>query len=417
MIAEIITVGTEITIGDTLDTNTHYIARKLLEIGIESHYHTTVDDSKNRLENVIKVALNRSDLIVITGGLGPTEDDLTKEAISTLLKLETELDEDMLEEIKNKFLNIGRVMTSNNKKQAVKPRNASFIHNSLGTAPGIYVNHDKKDIILLPGPPQEMKIMYENEVVPLLDKTIKEGSFHVIKSINTVGIGESDLETKLLNMNLINDNINIRTFAGDGTVEIKIIGKGINNDKDRVLKKINYIIDKINNEFELYIYSFNNQTLENYIVNLLNENNYKMGLAESCTGGLISSMITSVSGASSILNRGIVSYSNESKKELLSVNQETLKKHGAVSKQTAYEMAKGLFNSTNNLDIVLSITGIAGPTGDSIDKPVGLVYICVMNKNKYKITKYNFRGSRTNIQKRAAISALDEIRKFILNYH
>lgn len=415
MITEIIAVGTEITTGDTLDTNSYYISNRLLDIGIEVYYHISVDDCPIRLEKVINTALDRSDIIITTGGLGPTQDDLTKEIISKTLNLELKSDRNMESKIKNMFSSRNKSMTYNNIKQATKPIGSQFIENKVGTAPGIYIEYNNKIIIMLPGPPREMRPMYENKVLPLLREKLKGEMFYIKESINIVGIGESYLETRLLSMNLENKNIHITTFAGDGTVEIKIIGKGKN--KDKIKTQVNLIIDKIKKEFKEYIYSFNDKSLEESVIDLLKERQYKLGLCESCTGGLISSKITSIPGASSVLDRAIVSYSNESKITELMVNQDTLEKYGAVSSETAYEMARGLLYNTSNLDIVLSITGIAGPDGSNMDKPIGLVYICIMDKYKHKIIKNKLSGDRLYIQNRATIEALDIIRKFLCNYY
>lgn len=406
MIGEIIAIGTEITTGSTLNTNTFYLSQKLFELGIESYYQTSVDDDEGRLKDVVNIALKRADIIITTGGLGPTKDDLTKEVISEAMGLELELDPIMEEHIKNMFTRMGRSMTNNNLKQATKPKGSSFIENSIGTAPGVYINKDNKKIVMLPGPPKEMRLMFDNHVKEL----IHDNLFMMSRSVNTVGIGESSLESRLNEMELSSENINIATFAKDGSVEIKIIGKG--KDKKTIQKKIDRIIEKLRQEFEEYIYGYDNGSLEEVVVNQLIEKNYKIGLCESCTGGLVSSMITRVPGASNVLDRAIVSYSNKSKIEELGVKESTLEKYGAVSSETAYEMAKGLIDKAD-LDLVVSITGIAGPDGGTEDKPVGLVYICIMTKDKHEIIKSNFNGNRNLIQNRAAIKALDTIRKYL----
>ena len=408
MIAEIITIGTEITTGSTLNTNAFYLTQRLFELGIETYFLTTVDDDEKRLTDVINIALNRSDLILTTGGLGPTKDDLTKEVISKVLGLDLELDDEMKENIKEMLERMGSYLTNNNIKQAIKPKGSSFIINNIGTAPGIIIESNKKKIIMLPGPPREMKLMFDNHVRKLI-----HDDFNIIsRSINTTGIGESILEARLQELNLASKNTIIATFAKDASVEIKIISKGKN--KEQIQLEIDSIIKKLNKEFGNYIYGYDNISLEEVVVNKLIDKGYKLGLCESCTGGLVSSMITKVPGASNVLERAIVSYSNTSKMEELNVKSSTLERYGAVSEETAYEMAKGLFDKAN-LDIVVSITGIAGPDGGSKEKPVGLVYMCVMTKDNYKIIKFNINGNRSLIQSRAAIKALDEIRKVCLN--
>ncbi|MDR7869957.1 MAG: competence/damage-inducible protein A [Tissierellaceae bacterium] len=408
MIAEIITIGTEITTGSTLNTNAYYLAQKLFELGLETYYITSVDDDEKRLADVINIALNRADIILTTGGLGPTKDDLTKEIISRELGLELELDPEMENRIKNLFDRMGTCLTNNNTKQAIKPVGSSFIENSIGTAPGIYIENDTKRIIMLPGPPREMKLMFENHVKNLINDDLNI----ISRSINTTGIGESALEARLQELKLATPNTNIATFAKEGTVEIKIISKG--KSKEQINAEIDNIIDKLKNEFSDYIYGFDNISLQEVVVNELINKKYKLGLCESCTGGLASSMVTRIPGASNVLERSIVSYSNTAKMEELNVRSSTLEKYGAVSEETAYEMAKGLFDKAK-LDIVVSITGIAGPDGGTDKKPVGLVYICIMTKENYKIIKSNFNGNRNMIQNRAAIRVLNEIRKVCIN--
>lgn len=408
MIAEIITIGSEITTGSTLNTNSFYLSQQLFELGIETYYQTTVDDDEKRLTDVINIALNRSDLIITTGGLGPTKDDLTKEVISKSLGLELELDYDMKEKIKKMLERMGSCLTSNNMKQAYKPKGSLFIENSIGTAPGIFIEIDNKKIIMLPGPPREMKLMFDKYVKDFIHDDLSI----VSRSVNTVGIGESVLEARLQELKLSSLNTSIATFAKDGTVEIKIISKG--KVKEIIQSNVNSIIDKLNEEFGDYIYGYDSISLEEVVVKKLIEKKHKLGLCESCTGGLVSSMITRVPGASNVLERAIVTYSNTSKMEELNVKKSTLERYGAVSEETAYEMALGLFNKVK-LDIVVSITGIAGPDGGTYEKPVGLVYICVMTKDNYKVIKSIINGNRTLVQSRAAIKALNEIRKVYIN--
>lgn len=406
MIAEIITIGTEVVMGSTINTNVFFLSQKLTELGIEVHFQTSVDDDETRLESVVKTALGRSDLIITTGGLGPTKDDMSKEVISQTLGLELSLDSDMENKIKNMFLNSNWTMTSNNQKQAFKPRGSKFIENTVGTAPGIYIEKNDKKIIMLPGPPFEMELMFENGVTSLLNKDLTI----VTRSINVVGIGESYLEEELNKLNLNTEKISILTFAKEGIVEIKIISKGM--DKYNLKNEVENILSEIENHFEDYIYGYDNIKLEQVVVNLLNEKGLKLGLCESITGGLISSKITKIAGASKVFDRGIVTYTDESKIDELGVREQTLKTHGAVSKQTAYEMAKGLFLKSN-IDIALSITGLAGPGGPSTDKPIGLVYIGLISKGYEEIFEYFFNGNRNLIQERSAIKALDHIRKLI----
>ncbi len=406
--AEIITVGTEITTGNTLNTNANYLSKELFDLGIESYYQTTVDDNEFRLSSVIRTAICRANLIIITGGLGPTKDDITKEVLAKVLGLALVHDDTMENQIRDYFKANNRPMSDNNLRQAKRLENSKFLDNSLGTAPGIYIEKDGSKFFLLPGPPRELVMMFKKQVKPLLNM----GGITISRSINTIGIGESTLETKLLEMNLATANTSVTTFAKENSLEIRVISKGTN--KSDLEKEFNHVISKINLKFKEYIYGYDNISLEETVIRLLKEKNLSLGLSESCTGGLISSKLTSVPGASQVFDRGLVTYSNNAKLEELKVNIETLNKFGAVSKETAYEMANGLFKKTKN-DISVSITGIAGPDGGTEDKPIGLVYICIMDKNSHINMKVNFNGDRKTIQNKSSLVALNEIRKFVLS--
>lgn len=406
MIAEVITIGTEVVMGNVLNINSFFLSQKLTELGIEVHFHTSVDDNENRLESIIKTSIGRADLIITTGGLGPTKDDMTKEIISKSLGLNIKLDKTMENNIINMFTNENWLMVDTNQKQAFKPIGSSFIENTIGTAPGIYIEKDSKKIIMLPGPPVEMELMFKKSVINL----IKQDLNIVTHSINVVGLGESYLESKLNDLKLSSENHSILTFAKEGIVEIKIILKG--NNKKLLEEELENIIKTIEEEFDEYIYSYGSISLEEVIINLLKKKGWTLALCESITGGMISSKLTKIAGASSVFNRGLVTYSNASKIEELGVKQETLDRYGPVSKETAYEMAKGLFLKSK-VDIALSTTGLAGPGGATVGKPIGLVYICIVTSNFEKIFRYNFNGNRNLIQESATVKALDEIRKII----
>lgn len=408
MIAEIITIGSEITTGSILNTHSKYISSKLLELGIETYYHTSVDDNKQRVSDIINIALNRADIIITTGGLGPTDDDLTKEVISETLGLELISDKNIEDNIRNIFSKLDKTMPTNNLKQAFKPEGSQFLKNSIGTAPGIFLSKDNKKIIMLPGPSKEMELMFNNEVIPL----IHEDYNIIVKSVNIIGIGESQLEMKIKDLINKDSDIIIATFAKEGEVEVKIIGKGKN--KDIIENKINNVIKILQQRFHEYIYGFDNIPIETIVFNLLKEINYKIGFCESCTGGLISSRFSRIPGVSQVFDRSIVTYSNNAKMEELGVNSNTLEKYGAVSEETAIEMANGLLNR-DNLDLSLSVTGIAGPDGGTEEKPIGLVYLCISTKDQSIPIKCNFNGNRESIQNKTATRAFFELRKFLLN--
>jgi len=409
MRAEIISVGNELIFGDTLNTNAHYITRRLTEIGIEVLYHTSVKDDIEMLESVINIGLNRVDLLVFTGGLGPTYDDLTKEAVCKALGLKLIENEELKSTIENYFKINNRKMTSNNIKQALIPEGAKYLPNDIGTAPGIFIEHDKKILVLLPGPPKEMKIMFNKYVVPLIkqDYIIKE------KTLKTIDIGESHVETLL--KDIINDSkdVYIATYAKEGIVDIRVVAKG--NNKDKVEEALNKAMRKIETKISDYIYSHEDESIEEVVFKMLKERKMKIAFCESCTGGLITSKFTRIPGVSEVFDRAFVTYSNISKMEELNVSKETLEKFGAVSEETALEMAQGLLEKTK-VDIALSVTGIAGPSGGSEKKPVGLVYIGICSNNSSKVIKSKFPGDRISIQNRTYLKAFNELRKFILDH-
>lgn len=408
MKAEIITVGSELILGSTLNTNSQYLTRRLSEIGIEVLYHTSLKDNKKQLKEVIEIGLKRADLLVFTGGLGPTGDDLTKEVVSETLGLKLILNDNIKNNIANYFKKTNKTMTSNNIKQAYIPEHSTPIKNDIGTAPGIYIKWRNKILILLPGPPREMKNMFEKYVIPLIKQN------YVIKEITlkTIGIGESRLETIIKDIINEKSNPTIATYASDGIVDIKIVAKG--NNENEVDTLLNEAIKKIENRISKQIYSYKNENIENVVFKLLKDKNLKIAFCESCTGGLISSKFTQIPGVSEVFDRSIVTYSNLSKIEELNVKEITLDKYGAVSKETAMEMAQGLLNKTN-VDIALSITGLAGPTKQNENKPIGTVYIGIATRKTTKVIEFKFNGDRKSVQNRAAINAFNELRKFLIN--
>ena len=405
MKAEIVTIGTEIILGSIVNSNAVYISKRLAEMGIETLYHTSVDDDFNRLKSVIEIAKDRVDIVITTGGLGPTDDDLSKEAIASALGLPMESDTKMEDELKYFFSYSQREMTLNNLKQAMKPLGSEFIPNPKGTAPGIYIKHDDKIIIMMPGPPREMIPMLDNYVVDY----IKDDHIIAVKSINTIGIGESQLETDLKELNINMEGFTISTYASKGCVEIKIIGKSL--DKDYLEENTNLILEKIKSKIGQFIYGYDNSSVEKVIIDTLVENNLKLAVCESCTGGNISSRITSIPGASSTFDRGIITYSNLAKVDEVGVKESTLKEFGAVSEQVAIEMALGLLNKSGS-DITVSTTGNAGPTSMG-DTPVGLIYTCVADKESHQVFKRIFSGDRDVIQERATNFALGNLYNFL----
>ncbi len=406
MQAEIITVGTEIILGSIINTNAVYLSKKLMGMGIETHYHTSVDDDYKRLESAIKIALDRADIIILTGGLGPTDDDLTKEAVSNVINKPLILDIDMQEHLKNYFAYSNRKMTKNNLKQAMKPSGAEFIPNARGTAPGVFIKYKDKKIILMPGPPHELKPMFDEYVYDL----IKDNFNIVVKSINVSGIGESSLETDLKSLDIYMPKFTITTYASTGYIEIKVIGRGL--DIEELNKTSNLIVERIKSKIGDYIFGYDDKTLEETLLDNLKLRNLKLAVCESCTGGNISKRLTSIEGASQVFDRAIVTYSHNSKEDELNVDPFLIEKYGVVSQEVAFAMAKGLLEKSG-VDLVISTTGYASPVEES--KNTGLVYICIMTNNRHKIHKMIFNGDRKAIIERATNFALIESLRFRKN--
>lgn len=375
--AEIICVGTELLLGDVVNTNATFIARKLAELGINVYNQHVVGDNERRLTSLLNQVLKNCDLIILTGGLGPTCDDLTKEVVAKFFDLKLQIDSKILKSIVCFFEKKGYEMTQNNKKQALVPEGATVLENKNGTAPGLIIDKNQKTIILLPGPPKEMEWMFERQVMPYLRS--KSNMAFISQNINIFGIGESKVEEKLYDLMQNLKNPTLAPYAKDGEVLLRVTCS--EKSRDEAIKKIKPIINEIRYRLgDDYIYGINAKSLQNVVVNKLIERKLKVATAESCTGGLISKRITEIPGASNVFELGVCAYANSIKEKVLGVKRETLNKFGAVSKETALEMAKGV-RKISNADIGVSSTGIAGPGGGTKEKPVGLVYVAIDTEN------------------------------------
>jgi nicotinamide-nucleotide amidase len=409
MNAEILAVGTELLMGQIANTNAQYISSRLPEVGVNVYYHSVVGDNPARLKECLNIAFGRSDVIIMTGGLGPTKDDITKETVAELLNLKLVLHEESLEIMKAFFARLNRSMVESNVKQAYLPEGSRIIMNSSGTAPGCIIEKEGKIIIMLPGPPSEMKPMFEDTVVDYF----KEKSEYRLESkfLHVFGIGESDMENMLIDLVNSQTNPTIAPYAKEGEVTLRITARykkeGDNEDI------ITPVVGEIKRRLGNMLYSTENKNLEEVTAELLMTKGITVSAAESCTGGLVSSKLTNVPGVSKIFNRGIVSYSNQSKMENLGVKPETLDKYGAVSEQTAVEMAQGM-RKVSGTDIAVSITGIAGPDGGTPEKPVGLVYVAVADGYEVRCKELRLLGSRTRIRNLTALHAFDMIRRCVL---
>ena len=409
MQAEIIAVGTEILLGDILNTNAQYLALELAELGIDVHYQTVVGDNPKRLEDTLFHAFSRADLIITTGGLGPTEDDLTKETGAKYFQEELVLDERAFKRIQKYFQKTGREMTQNNKKQAFVPKNSTVLYNDNGTAPGIIIEKNQKIMIMLPGPPKETVPMFENQVKPYLQKR-QEYTF-VSRILRIAGVGESAMETKVKDLIDAQTNPTIAPYAKDAESILRITAKA--KTKQEAQSMIAPVAEEIYNRFGHDIYAEGETNMQTVTAQLLLKKAKTIATAESCTGGALASALVEYPGISSVFLDGTVTYSNEAKQKRLGVKQETLQKYGAVSAETAKEMAEGAAN-TAGTEIGLATTGIAGPNGAEENKPVGLVYIGLTIDGVTQVKQCYFVGNREKIRTRAVYTALDWLRRELL---
>lgn len=407
MICEIISVGTEVVTGDIIDTNAPYLSKELVSLGIDTMYRTSVKDDDETILEVLNIAKKRADLIITIGGLGPTYDDFTKEEVAKVNNLGLVRSKKVEEKIRSYFEKTGRNMTENNLRQADIIEGSSILENNNGTAPGILLEKDNKIFILLPGPPNELKPMFENEVKPYLkDKT---GKVIIEKTVKLSGIGESLVESELKDLIDKTDNPIIATYAKIGEVHVKLTASG--KDKEETQNILNPYLDKVTTRFSKYVYGFDDDTLPKKVVDYLKEKNMKVAFCESCTGGYISKTITDVPGASEVFDCGMVTYSNEIKSRLVGVSPIALKTKGAVSEEVAIQMAKGI-RTLSGADFGISVTGVAGPGGGTEEKPVGLVYMGISTKNTTVTRKLNFKGNRDKIR----LSTVNAVMSTLLEY-
>lgn len=410
--AEIISIGTELLLGQTVNTNACFLAEELQSLGIESYFQTTVGDNTERIHEVLELALQRADIIITTGGLGPTPDDLTHEAICKFFKTKPLLDKNYLKQIKNKFYLRGyKKMPPMNKKQAYKPKNVKWISNKFGTANGIiwkWRKNPNKIILTFPGVPKEMYQMWNDTAKPYLRK-ISKGNIFYSTTLKFTGIGESALAEKAKKYFDLR-NPTVAPYASTGEVKIRVTAKARTNKmaKNLVLPVVKNILKKTGK----YFFGFNDETLEELVAKKLLSKKETIAVAESCTGGLLSKRLTDISGSSKYVKLNLVTYSNEAKKKLLGVSDEVLKRYGAVSSKVAALMAKGV-KKLSNCSIGVSVTGIAGPTGGSKEKPIGLVYFGLAKGNNIKTQKILFgsNSSRKEIKFLATQFALNWLRK------
>ena len=408
MRAEILAVGTELLLGDILNTNAQFLAQELANLGIELYYQTVVGDNPKRLRDTIFHAFSRADLVITTGGLGPTEDDLTKETAAEYFGERLVLDERALGRIRKYFERTGRTMTENNVKQAMVPeKNGIVLYNDNGTAPGIILEKNGKIIIMLPGPPRETVPMFQNQVRPYLAK--KQEFTFVSRILRVAEVGESAMEDRVKDIIDAQTNPTIAPYAKDGEAILRITAKA--RDEAEANRLIDPVAAALGERLGTAVYGEGETNLETVVAEQLLRKQLTLAVAESCTGGLIVSELVEYPGISAVLLEGCVTYSNEAKMRRLGVKAETLAKYGAVSEETAREMAEGIAK-TSGAAIGLATTGVAGPES-SEGKQVGLVYIALSYRGKTQVKQCSFVGKRNKIRERAAYAALNLLRKEI----
>ncbi len=413
MNAEIISVGTELLLGKVVNIDTTIIAKELAGIGINLLHAVTIGDNPKRLEDAVKLALSRSDILITTGGLGPTVDDLTKETVVKTAGNELEFREDCYKRLLEQFP--GLDMTENQKKQVMLPVGCTVLENDNGTAPGcVFKTGEGKTVMMFPGPPSELTPMLNNYGIPYLVSL--SGNTQVIRSHNIHIYGRGEAPVAEMIHDLIDyENPTVAPYAKEGECFVRVTAKAENEvEADKMCAPIiKDIMDRVGD----YVYSIDIESLEALVVTRLKERSMTIATAESCTGGYLAKRITDISGSSEVFNMGCVTYSNDVKTKLLGVKSETLEKYGAVSEETAYEMAKGM-KELSGADIAVSITGIAGPDGGSDEKPVGLVYIGVAYKDEVFVSKRTAFGRMKNREWHRFVSgshALDMVRRVIEN--
>lgn len=411
MVAEIICVGTEILLGNIVNTNAAYLAEKCAYLGLSNYYQVVVGDNEERLLEAINTAKDRADVIFLVGGLGPTEDDLTKETAAKSFGVELIEDKRAKDNIISILTRRGRDITNNNFKQALVPKGSIVLYNDNGTAPGIIMEENGKVCIMLPGPPNEFIPMVESHIIPyFLNKDGKSAIYS--KVVKLVGVGESKVAQDIADL-IAMTNPTVATYAKTGEVHIRVTASACT--KEDAKKLVKPVVKKIKSRYQDNVYTTNaDETLEEAVVSLLTKYGLSITTAESCTGGLVAGTLVNVAGASDVFNCGFVTYSNKCKKKLIGVKKSTLDKYGAVSEQTAKEMAKGAKKEAK-ADVAIATTGIAGPGGGSDEKPVGLVYIGCAVKDKVFVEEFKFSGNRAKVRQSTTAAALTMAWKYILS--
>lgn len=411
MKAHIITIGDEILIGQVINSNAAWIGEKLSNIQIDVNSTSVVGDDVKQILQEFQRAFDANDLIIVTGGLGPTHDDVTRKCVVDFFKTELILDENVLSDIKKFFEIRGRELTKTNEEQALVPKIATVIRNPRGTAPGYWIEKENKIFVVMPGVPFEMKGMMEAFVLPRLEDKIENKKIIVRKNLLTTGIPESMLYDKLGNIDELMEGNKLAFLPNQFGVRMRLTVSG---ETEEIAKnKLDEIEQKIRLLVGHYIYGKEDELLEEVIAKIMIDRGLKLAIAESCTGGLISSRITNVPGSSLFFERGVITYSNASKVELLHVQEDVIQKYGAVSLEVCRQMAEGV-KAISGIDIGIAVTGILGPTGATPTKPIGLVYIGLCDDKLCTAKEFHFGDNRLMNKDRASQAALEMLRRHLL---
>ncbi|MEF9958409.1 MAG: competence/damage-inducible protein A [Niameybacter sp.] len=396
MKAEILAVGNEVVTGHTINTNASFIASRLQDYGVLTAYHTAVGDVKEDIEEALHYALRRVEIVFVIGGLGPTEDDLTKQVVCQALNKPLVFYEDVYQGIVDYFKRTNRTTPENNKRQAYFPTDAHILENTCGTAPGCLIKYEGKMIVLLPGPPHELIAMFNGQVCPYLEKQM-EGVFYTV-DVKCFGIGESHLAEQIGDLLGTFEDVVVAPYVGKLEIILRI--RAYKKNYEEAYARGEEIKNSIVSRLKPYVIGYNEEEIEESILKILQKKRWTVSTAESCTGGLLAGTLVNCSGISSYFKEGVVTYSNEAKMKYLGVQEATLDQYGAVSHQTAHEMAEGIRHMAG-VHIGLSTTGIAGPDGGTLEKPVGLVYIGIALPEETFTYELRLEGSRQEVRNKA----------------
>ncbi|MGC1455681.1 MAG: competence/damage-inducible protein A [Nitrospirota bacterium] len=411
MRAEIIATGTELLSGGVIDTNSLYLSEELMLIGLETAFKTVVGDDEQDMEEALRKAFGRAAVVIVTGGIGPTEDDITRKVIAKIVKKRLVLNDDALKAIHTMLAGRGKDVIASNDRQALIPTGARLIQNPVGVAPGFFIDEDGLFIAVLPGVPKEMRAMFHEGLRPVLEERFGGRMFIRRRVLRTCGLSESAVNQTIQDILKQGSPVVGLTVKETGGVDIRIIARG--SSAEQAQSQVDRTDAGIREKLGDAIYGVDGQELEEVVGALLKQRRFKVAVAESCTGGLIGGRITSIAGSSEYFERGVVVYSYLAKTEMLGVPLALIEKHGAVSGQVAEAMAQGM-RQTARTDLGLAVTGIAGPGGGTEKKPVGLVYTALASAQGVKVAEYRFLGTREQVRVRASQMALDMVRRHLI---